>query len=59
MLTLNECRKLLGDKYKNVPDEEIIELIKILDTLAEVAIKTFYYDSEQTKICSPYVQGKQ
>lgn len=44
MLPIDECRKLLSEEYQNVSDEEIIELCKILDTLAEVAIKTFYYD---------------
>ena len=59
MLSINECRKLLKEEYQKLTDNEIMDLCKMLDALAEVAIKTYYYDSNKSKTSSPHVQGKQ
>ncbi len=59
MLSINECRKLLNDDYQVLTDDEIMELCKMLDTLAEVAIKTYYYDVNKTKTGCTNVQGEQ
>mgnify|MGYP003595123518 CR=1 FL=1 len=59
MLSINECRKLLKKEYQRLTDNEIMDLCKMLDALAEVAIKTYYYDSDKNKTSSPDVQGKQ
>ena len=59
MLPIDECRKLLSEDYKNISDDEIMELCKMLDSLAEISIKTYYYDSDKIKTGSPYVSGEQ
>ncbi len=59
MLSINECRKLLSEDYQKLKDDEIMELCKMLDTLAEVAINTYYYDGNKTKTGCTNVQGEQ
>jgi len=37
-ITIKEARKLLGSKYKHLPDETILALIKEFDHLASIVL---------------------
>jgi hypothetical protein len=41
IISVEEARKILGDEYSRLSDEDIIKLIDDLDFLARYAIKQF------------------
>ena len=46
MLTIEKCRKLLGEEEKLYDDQQILQLLDVLDLLAEIAIETYHNERE-------------
>lgn len=48
MLSIEKCRKLLGEEEKLYNDEQILELVSILDVWADITIETYYDENRST-----------
>ena len=47
IITIKEARKILGEKYKNMSDEEIERIVNDLHMIAKLTIEQFRREREQ------------